>query len=447
MQPISTIIWYILEVASQFYLCAGIMLLACCCFDEGFIWNQKKKWMLLLLIAWDILGSQMEGIRDFLGCFDLILLFLWYVYGSKDRLLKRLLFIFRLFMLGCFFVFAISSAIYYLIPGYTRLLTETYEAGSQEGILADFILLAVFAPLYYYLMSKFLKKGVVILLGTREKWLLFFYFLYTFTFYFATIFASEETGKWTRTFEIILGGTALVFCLIFPVFIFRNRVCTYYQDAKDFQELMLQTELEHFQQYKQTQEEMRRFRHDIQNNLTTLNMLLEQGKANEAEDYLKSLLGEVQALSPQIVTGDAILDCIFSSKWEQMKKQAITFQVDGVLDHGLSWNATDICTVFANALDNAIEACAQMPEGQERRITVTTKKTNLYYCIEISNTVVADVNCDLLLKPGASYTSKKNRNLHGFGLQNMKRAVERCGGILKLTSANHMFKVSIIVSR
>lgn len=39
MQPIATVIWYILETASQFYLCAGIMLLACCCFDADIIWK------------------------------------------------------------------------------------------------------------------------------------------------------------------------------------------------------------------------------------------------------------------------------------------------------------------------------------------------------------------------------------------------------------------------
>ena len=231
--------------------------------------------------------------------------------------------------------------------------------------------------------------------------------------------------------------------IVFPVFILKNRLGEYYKELNIYHEEILQTELAHFQQYKEAQDETRRFRHDIQNNLLCLNALMEENKLREADDYLKSLIHEVQALSPKVVTGDEMLDCIFAAKGNRMQQAGIQFQIDGVLDHGLQWKPIDICSVFANALDNAIEACILIAKGRERKITISLKHTEQYYFIEICNTVEENFDCENLLDSG--YTSKKNKEIHGYGLQNMKKTVESYGGMLKVDCKNFVFTLSFII--
>lgn len=71
----------------------------------------------------------------------------------------------------------------------------------------------------------------------------------------------------------------------------------------------------------------------------------------------------------------------------------------------------------------------------------------MFYSIDISNTVAEQVNCERLLNKQVIYTTKENQNLHGFGISNMQRTVERYGGMMKLNCTNSVFTVSFIVGR
>ena len=78
---------------------------------------------------------------------------------------------------------------------------------------------------------------------------------------------------------------------------------------------------------------------------------------DKAKEYLNTLLGDVRAMSPKYNTGDEMLDCIVGMKSAKMEEQGIDFTLEGVIDGGLGMKPMDICSIFANAFDNAIEAC------------------------------------------------------------------------------------------
>ena len=139
--------------------------------------------------------------------------------------------------------------------------------------------------------------------------------------------------------------------------------------------------------------------------------------------------------------------CIISAKWNQMEQEGISFQFDGLFDNGLRWKAVDICSVFANALDNAIEACRKVPAVQERQISMSIKHTKQFYYVEIVNAVQEEIDCKALFNPAKAYTSKENRNLHGFGFRNMQRTVEKYNGILKADCDNGTFRLALTISR
>ena len=125
------------------------------------------------------------------------------------------------------------------------------------------------------------------------------------------------------------------------------------------QEAYLAAELEYIGQYKKTQVETKAFRHDIKNNLAMTQMMLESGRTDEAREHISDMLGRVSALSPKYVTGDEMLDLIVTMKADKMDELNIRFTLDGVTDGGLNIKPMDMCSVFANALDNAIEAASK----------------------------------------------------------------------------------------
>lgn len=243
--------------------------------------------------------------------------------------------------------------------------------------------------------------------------------------------------------SIWYGWMLLALGLIAPLFWIFDEARKYLSKQNMFQQHYLEAELDYIARYKESQNETRAFRHDIINHLSLANMLMETGKTDEAMEHVRELLGNVQGLSPQFVTGDEMLDCIVSMKAEKMKGKGIAFSADGVVDGGLSMKPMEICSIFANALDNSIEAASQT---KDPKVSMKIKRTEKFFVIDIENSVNQKVNVNKLLK-NEGYTSKKDKEYHGFGLRNIQSSVEKNEGMLKITSTDDTFLLSIMLPR
>ena len=253
-----------------------------------------------------------------------------------------------------------------------------------------------------------------------------------------------------RSLEYVFGFVLILFGLVIPFIIFSLVSKKNAEEKLKIQEQYIEAELEYINQYKKSQNETRAFRHDIANNLALLSTMLGEGKQDEAEEHLDELLGSVRGMSPKYVTGDEMLDCIVGMKAMSMEEKGISFEIDGTIEGGLDMKAIDICNIFANAIDNAIEACEKISEESKRWIKLTAKKTDHFLNINLDNSMVSEkngVSADNLFKGVGRKTSKKDKNLHGFGTINMKNTLEKYSGTLKAREEDNTFSLSIIIPR
>lgn len=134
-----------------------------------------------------------------------------------------------------------------------------------------------------------------------------------------------------------------------------------------------------------------------------------------------------------------ILSVIISHQIQKADALGILFQLN-IEDVSLeSFDDLDITTIFANLLDNSIEACAQLPQEQ-RNVCLTLKQFNSFIAISISNPI-----SDVPEKVGAVYkTTKENHD--GIGLTNVKNAVKRYNGEFNATVDGNRFVVKAVIS-
>lgn len=253
-----------------------------------------------------------------------------------------------------------------------------------------------------------------------------------------------------KRLDFIVGLFIVLSGIVLPILIFILAARRYAVEKTIIQEEYISSELEYINQYKKSQEETRAFRHDIANNLSLLAAMMDEGKSEEAKEYLDGLLGDVRGMSPKYVTGDEMLDCIVGMKASRMEEEEIDFKLDGMIDGGLGMKPVDVCNIFANALDNAIEACERIPEKTDRWVSLLVKRTDKFFSIKLSNSVKEEKNgisLDKLFDGISRKTSKKDKNLHGFGTLNMKKALEKYGGMLKSEQEGDAFTVSIMIPR
>ena len=212
------------------------------------------------------------------------------------------------------------------------------------------------------------------------------------------------------------------------------------------QEDYLESELKYIEQYKVSQEKTKRFQLDILNQLFFMQCLMKEDKNYEVKQQLEALLGQISALSPKYVTGDEMLDCIVAMKAEKMEAHGIDFSMDGIIDGGLSMKPLEVCTIFANVLDNAIEAVSKIEEDRSKWIAMSMKKTERFWVINISNATNEKPDVESIYK-GEGYTSKKDSEFHGIGIRNIKKTVEKKEGIMKLNGDEDSFSLTLMLPR
>lgn len=97
----------------------------------------------------------------------------------------------------------------------------------------------------------------------------------------------------------------------------------------------------------------------------------------------------------------------------------------------------DISTLFGNALDNAIEACMQLPDAQ-RLVTVKTSRVRDMLLVLVENTMSSSLVWN-------GRTTKEDPFLHGFGLANIQRTVEKYGGHCLTHGKDGIFTLKILL--
>lgn len=434
-----------------------------CFYDFGIQLNKKKILAFIPVAFCEFVSFSFLGISAISVPLTVLLLVLYTVIAVHDYKGKKFHAAWRI--IGCtmlLLVFIQSSASLldtcmfserYIIPADPAAMeawladTGTPEeiiasATSLEGLLVTLIVACCFLIPAFFLLYKQYRKGVSVRCGKREIIWMLLVMLLPFIAHEAII-SSQFLPKapfWT------IAIYALLFAFLFPVAIFSGRLNGYYRNRSSMQEQHMQAELDHFQQYRLTQEENSRFHHDIRNNLLCLNNMMEDGRTEDAAQYLKDLVKAVDRPTKQYITGDPLLDGIVAVKAQVMAQEGIEFQLEGVLAGGLPWKPMDICNVFANALDNAIEAC-QRTKIENPKISMDIRSTPNYWFITIENPVEKKVDTSKLFQKNSGYTSKQSGSIHGIGTYNMRHTLEAYGAMLKADCTDERFTLEIMVDK
>lgn len=102
--------------------------------------------------------------------------------------------------------------------------------------------------------------------------------------------------------------------------------------------------------------------------------------------------------------------------------------------------SSDIFSLFSNALDNAIE-CVSEYDDDKRIISLKVIRQEKITLISIEN------YCDkeIVYDGGLPVTTKKDKNLHGFGLKSIDYIVRKYDGVVKIKTENNMFSLTIVL--
>lgn len=228
----------------------------------------------------------------------------------------------------------------------------------------------------------------------------------------------------------------IVFCNVFLIIILSNVV----KNMKIKSELRsindkLDMQYNYYLSLQESQIKVRNLYHDINNHLICLSHF----KNEEVNNYIESINKELKDFQSKFNTGNRILDIILNEKSIECKKNDIDFSCDINFKQCEFIHMIDVSAIFANILDNAIEACVQVKNNRYIKLRGTTVKS--YYVIKCENNKTNEIK----FKNDKLLTSKNDTFFHGVGLQSVKTSLKKYDGYIKIIDEKDKFVLKICI--
>ena len=180
---------------------------------------------------------------------------------------------------------------------------------------------------------------------------------------------------------------------------------------------------------------MRIERHDMRHQLQAVASLAQRGDCAALLDYIGSSQEKLTAIEPKRYCSNPALDAVLVNAAVQAEQMNISMEIEIALPEELPVDVFELSIVFANALENAIQAVKELPEDQRRIIC----KSMMYprFMMEISNSYAGEITFD---RRGVPVTDKPG---HGIGTRSIVAFAEKNNALCLFRAEDGWFKLQI----
>lgn len=179
-------------------------------------------------------------------------------------------------------------------------------------------------------------------------------------------------------------------------------------------------------------------RHDFKHSVHVISRLADEGNLSALKDYIAQYENSLTITAPVRICKSDALNALFN----HYRQQAIENNVD------INWRIdlpdktrildVDLCSIFGNILENAIDGCCTVEEGKRYFNLTSEIKGDCLYIVSTNNYGKP------LEMDGETYSSTKHQG-KGIGLHSMKSITEVYDGIFDAGNNNGEFFVDIML--
>lgn len=196
-----------------------------------------------------------------------------------------------------------------------------------------------------------------------------------------------------------------------------------------------------FEQYRQSKESIdlvNRKYHDLKHQIAVIRA---ESNPQKREDYLRDMEHDIKMVDAQNKTGNNVLDTVLTSKSIYCAGHdiSLTTVADGSLLEFM--DVMDICTIFGNALDNAIESVELLSDPEKRLIRLAVCAQNDLLLLRFENYYEAQLN----FEDGLPRTTKADRHYHGYGIKSIRYTAEKYGGSVTINTGDNWFRLCVLI--
>ena len=188
------------------------------------------------------------------------------------------------------------------------------------------------------------------------------------------------------------------------------------------------------------QQEVRKIRHDLQNELAGILHQLENNQSEDAITHIKDKLDLLESNKNNLFSGYNAIDTLLKSKEKIASAKGISIESSIQLSDTVHIDTIDLFILLGNGLDNAIEATDKV-NNHSKVITISAKNQGESLLIVIKNPV------DNLVDVTRIISTKNDFANHGFGVLQMQNLTKKYNGEVFFECTEEQFKTTILTNK
>ncbi len=176
--------------------------------------------------------------------------------------------------------------------------------------------------------------------------------------------------------------------------------------------------------------------HDLKKQIAVLG-----DKNHITKEEIGELNRAISIYDAAVKTGNEALDVLLAEKTLFCEKKNIQFNciADG---YSLGFmRASDVYSLFGNAIDNAVEAVSKIEDSGRRCIGMSIKESKGMISAHFENYYAGELDFDA----GLPVTTKSDKRYHGFGMKSIKLLAEKYGGWVSVNASDGVFNLNILL--
>lgn len=214
-----------------------------------------------------------------------------------------------------------------------------------------------------------------------------------------------------------------------------------YLVQKQYEDAMYREEMHYkdiyYEEAEKQNKEVQKLKHDMKHKLHELYHLLENSDGHELSEKIGAMCIEFEQIDEKQYSDNPIVDSVLRIKFGRAKARGIKVETSIRIPKKMQLDHGDIGVLYGNLVDNAVEACSKVPEGQ-RFVKIENKYQSGILLLVITNSKTGKKNKSLK-------TTKKDNIRHGHGVQSVRKVVEKYNGTVSFTDKGDIFEVSAML--
>jgi hypothetical protein len=301
------------------------------------------------------------------------------------------------------------------------------------------VLMAATMPFVLLFFRKYVKPAVInsSALAWKNMWVIPFLFIVVISIFTGT-YDVDRLANWQYIVIIVLltVSSFMIYYVVIRMVIQTEKNATLSKSIA-VTERQLELQGEHYAMLQTHIEETKRARHDLRHHLSVFQSYIGAGETEKlaayVNEYRESLLDAPEITFCENFAVNSILRYYAGIA----KNEGIRVDVHTELSESTGVSDSDLCIIFGNCIENAIEACRRL-DG-DKFIKINSKTVGKMLVITFDNSFDGIVKCE-----GGAFLSRKHEG-EGIGISSVKAVAQKYGMSAQFEVEGNVFLASVIL--